>query len=227
MKRGRRLLIRLCVGIPLAFVLFSLGLVYFYKWAPVSTTPLMIRRMVEHRNDPAFRCERHWTPLSEISPDMIKAAVASEDMLFYEHDGFDWEMIRQVRRDHREKGTPLRGCSTISQQTAKNVFTWGTATWARKAIEAWWTVLIEKIWGKDRIMEVYLNVAETGAGAFGAEAAAQRYYDEHASELTLRQACELIVCFPNPQQRDPAWARTHWPSRIRQLMNLSASVSLP
>ena len=105
--------------------------------------------------------------------------------------------------DHKGKGKKLRGCSTISMQVAKNVFTFGSRTWVRKGLEAYWTFLIEKIWGKRRIMEVYLNVAETGPGLYGMEAAAMHYYGIHAKDLDRKQACALAACLPAPLDRNP------------------------
>jgi len=153
----------LFIKLPLAFIAFSLLWVSLLKWVPVWVTPLMLRRSIEFRDDKEFRTSKDWVSLDEISPKMIKAVIASEDNLFPEHKGFDTTAIKQALKE-REKGKRHRGASTISQQTAKNVFTFCTRTWARKGFEAYYTFLIEKIWGKERIMEVYLNVVEMGKG---------------------------------------------------------------
>jgi monofunctional biosynthetic peptidoglycan transglycosylase len=128
---------------------------------------------------------------------------------------------------HSEKGKRIRGCSTISQQTAKNVFTWGTHTWVRKGFEWYWTFLIEKIWGKRRIMEVYLNVAETGMGLYGVESAAREYYGCHAADLDRTRAVAVAVCLPNPLRYDPTKPTSYLLSRQRQIRALIPKVSYP
>ena len=119
------------------------------------------------------------------------------------HGGFDFEELRKMRREHQSKGKKIRGCSTISQQVAKNCFTFGSRTWLRKGLEAYYTFLIEKLWGKRRIMEVYLNVAEMGRGIYGIEAASLEYYGCHASKLNMRQAVCIACILPNPLVRNP------------------------
>ena len=128
---------------------------------------------------------------------------------------------------HAEKGKKIRGCSTISQQTAKNVFTWGTQTWVRKGFEWYWTFLIEKIWGKQRIMEVYLNVAETGRGLYGVESAAREYYGCHAADLTRSQAVSIAVCLPNPLRYNPTAPTPYLRTRQNQIRALIPKVSYP
>ena len=122
-----------------------------------------------------------------------------------------------MKQEHMFDGTPIRGCSTISQQTAKNCFTFCSHTWLRKGIEVYYTVLIEWIWGKDRIMEVYLNVAEFGPHLYGIEAAAQRYYSISAADLTLADATSLVCCLPNPLHRDPDWVNRYMSSRRAEI----------
>ena len=163
----KRLAYRLFVRIPFWTVVISILLVTAFRWVPVRYTPLMLKRSLQFRKAEDFHTRQHWVSLKRISPDLIQAVIASEDNRFCEHDGFDWVEVRRMLDEHKEKGTRVRGCSTISQQTAKNVFTFGTRTWARKVSETYWTVLIEKIWGKRRIMEVYLNVGKP-AGACSA-----------------------------------------------------------
>ena len=148
----------LFVRIPILMITASILLVTLLRWVPVRYTPLMLKRAFQFRSDDSYHREQRWVSLEDMPPELIKAVVLCEDQKFYTHHGFDWDELRSVWRQHREEGAPLRGCSTISQQTAKNVFTFGTRTWIRKGMEAWWTVLIELILGKDRIMEVYLNV---------------------------------------------------------------------
>jgi len=134
---------------------------------------------------------------------MILAAVAAEDNRFMVHRGFDWESIRQAW-EYNRKGKKIRGASTISQQTAKNVFLWPERSWVRKGLEAYFTVLIEFFWTKERILEVYLNVAEMGKGIYGVEAAAREYYGKPASHLTRHEAAMIATTLPAPSKRNPA-----------------------
>ncbi len=195
MKRVLKLIL---VKIPVAFVLLSLTLVLLFKFLPVLGTPYMLVDAIEHRGDPDYHLRHKWVRLERISPQLRMAVIAGEDQRFVDHNGFDMTEVRKMWKDHREKGKRIRGCSTISQQTAKNVFTFCTDTALRKGLEAWWTFLIEKIWGKERILEVYLNVAEMGYGTFGAEATARRYFDKAASELSRSEASLIAACLPNP-----------------------------
>lgn len=145
--------------------------------------------------------ERDWADLDEISPHLGRAVMAAEDARFCEHWGFDLEAIGEAL-EARGRGR-VRGASTISQQVAKNVFLWHGRSWLRKGLEAGFTVLIEALWTKRRILEVYLNIAEFGEGVFGAEAAARHYFGRPASELTLSQAARLAAVLPSPKKRDP------------------------
>ncbi|WP_295529369.1 monofunctional biosynthetic peptidoglycan transglycosylase [Novosphingobium sp. Chol11] len=175
-----------------AFLFLSTALVVIYKFVPVPVTATMIF-------DPnGFT--KQWTPLSRIDRNMVDAAIAGEDGKFCEHNGFDHEAILKAF-ERNQRGGRIRGGSTISQQTAKNVFLWQGGGYLRKALEAWFTVLIETIWGKRRILEVYLNVAETGIGTYGAEAAAQRYYDKSAIRLSRVEAARIAAAFPQPKVR--------------------------
>ena len=191
------------VRIPLLFILASIAMVTLLRWVPVRYTPVMLKRAFQFRSEENYRSDQKWVSLEEISPELIKAVILAEDQKFYSHHGFDWDELDAMWKAHKEEDAPLRGCSTISQQTAKNVFTFGTDTWLRKGLEAWWTVLIEHIWGKNRILEVYLNVAEMGKGIFGAELAAQAYYELPAADLDARQAVALAVCLPHPLVSNP------------------------
>ena len=187
----------------------------------------MLKRSVEYRKMEEFHTRQRWVSLEKMYPELIQAVIASEDNRFCEHKGFDWEEMDRMLKAHREKGKKLRGCSTISQQTAKNVFTFGSHTWARKALETYWTFLIEKIWGKQRIMEVYLNVAETGLGLYGMEAAARQYYGVHVKELNRPQASALAATLPAPLTRNPAHPTDYFRKRQRQISNLIPNLSYP
>ena len=203
MKRGKRLLRFIFVYLPAGLLALSLMWVLLYRVAPVRWTPLMLRRSIEYAGEEGYRNRRVWVGLDEVAPVMVRAVMASEDSRFMEHKGFAFDEIRKMRLEHRTKGKKIRGCSTISQQVAKNCFTFGTRSWLRKGVEAYYTVLIEAFWGKRRIMEVYLNVAEMGKGIFGVEAAANEYFGCHASELTATQAVSLACVLPNPLVRNP------------------------
>lgn len=191
------------VRIPFWFILASIALVTLLRWVPVRYTPVMLKRAFQFRQEADYRSEQEWVSLEEISPELIKAVVLAEDQKFWRHHGFDWVEMRAMWRSHRQEGTRIRGCSTISQQTAKNVFTFGSPTLIRKGLEAWWTVLIEMIWGKDRIMEVYLNVAEMGRGLYGMQAAAKEYYGISVNELNRKEAVSMVICLPEPLKRAP------------------------
>jgi monofunctional biosynthetic peptidoglycan transglycosylase len=143
-----------------------------------------------------------WRSLSDMSPSLPAAAVASEDSLFCSNHGFDFDAIEKAMKNNERRPGRIRGGSTISQQTAKNVFLWPGRDYVRKAIEAWYTVLIEAIWGKPRIMEMYLNVIEFGPGVYGAEAASQHFFHKPASKLSAAEAARLIAVLPRPLKWD-------------------------
>jgi monofunctional biosynthetic peptidoglycan transglycosylase len=179
----------------LLFVGVSLLWVTALKFVPVPFTLTMAGDLLNGRG-----VTKNWTPLSRIDPDMARAAIAGEDGRFCTHNGFDWRAIAGAAA-RNAKGGRIRGGSTISQQTAKNVFLFQGGGYIRKAFEAWFTVLIETIWGKRRIMEVYLNVAETGIGTYGAEAAAQRYFGHDAARLSPTEAGRIAAVLPLPKKR--------------------------
>ncbi len=190
----------LFIYIPAGFFIFTLSWVLVLKWIPVYFTPLMVIRYFENFNNDTYKIYKVWKPIDEISPDMAMAVMAGEDTRFLEHKGFDWVEIDNAM-DAKKKGKKLRGASTISQQTAKNVFLFPGRSWIRKGLEAYFTCLIEIIWGKERIMEVYLNVAEMGRGIFGAGAAAERLFHTGATKLTRRQAALIAAVLPDPVRR--------------------------
>ena len=179
-------------------VALSLVWVVAYRWVNPPTTSLMIR---DHFND--VKIYREWVGLSEMSRHIPRAVIAAEDSRFCEHRGFDVEAIEKAMARNKQ-GKKLRGGSTISQQTAKNAFLWSGRTWVRKGLEAWFTVLIEFIWGKPRIMEVYLNIAEFGRGVYGVQAASIHYFNKPASKLTRTEAARLAAILPQPIKRDAA-----------------------
>ena len=184
--------------IVLLFFGSTIFFVALYKWCPVYITPLMLIRCAQQvSHGEKIRLKHHWVPLDSMSIYMPVAVMASEDQRFLNHNGFDFIEIDKAMKE-RKSGKRFRGGSTISQQTAKNVFLWPHASWFRKGLEAYFTVLIEFIWGKERIMEVYLNSIEMGDGIYGAEAVAQQHFGRRAITLT-RPNCALIAAtLPNP-----------------------------
>lgn len=186
-----------------AFCTMSTSWVLLYKWAPVKWTPLMLKRTVQNIGEKGYKNTRTWVDLEDISPVMVRAVMASEDGRFMEHWGFDLKELIKMKKEHKSKGKKIRGCSTISQQVAKNCFTFCGHSWLRKGFEAYYTVLIELFWSKERIMEVYLNIAETGKGVFGVEAAAQKYFGRSAAKLNTHQAVSIACVLPNPLKRNP------------------------
>lgn len=217
----------LLIKLPLAFVAVTVLWVLMLKWVPVWVTPLMVSRSIEYRNDDTFRTQKKWRRYERISPEMAKAVIASEDNLFAEHNGFDWKEMRKAINDHKTKGKKLRGASTISQQTAKNVFLFPSRSFVRKAFEAYFTLLIEWIWGKERILEVYLNVAEMGKGVYGAEAAARAFFGKNASELTRREASLITACLPNPIDRHADRPSQYVSKRAGQIRSLIPKIAYP
>lgn len=193
-------LVKLIVG----FVALSLALTILYKFVPIPVTATML--MDENG------ITKDWEPLADIDRDLVRAVIAAEDGKFCDHDGFDREAIEIAIRRNAEGGR-IRGGSTISQQTAKNVFLWQGGGFARKGAEAWFTLLIERVWGKRRIMEVYLNVAETGIGTYGAEAGAQRYFNKSVADLSALEAARMAAALPLPKERSvtnpSGWLRRH------------------
>lgn len=186
-----------------AFCTMSTSWVLLYKWAPVKWTPLMLKRTVQNIGEKGYKNTRTWVDLEDISPIMVRAVMASEDGRFMEHWGFDLKELIKMKKEHKSKGKKIRGCSTISQQVAKNCFTFCGHSWWRKGFETYYTVLIELFWSKERIMEVYLNIAETGKGVFGVEAAAQKYFGRSAAKLNTHQAVSIACVLPSPLKRNP------------------------
>lgn len=195
-----RFLFKFLVG----FLGLSLTLVLLFKFVPVPVTATMVLD--------GNGITKDWEPLSQIDRNMVRAVIAAEDGKFCTHDGFDREAIEKAMRENAQGGR-IRGGSTISQQTAKNVFLWQGGGYFRKGLEAYFTLLIEKIWGKRRIMEVYLNVAETGIGTYGAEAGAQRYFGKSAASLSPLESARMAAALPLPKERSVknpgGWLRGH------------------
>lgn len=195
-----KILLRLLWKFLLWFFGLSVLSVITFKFVPVPFTPLMITRAIDQKLDgKEMTCSHDWVPLENITSNMQKAVIASEDGNFLTHSGFDFKAIKKAMESN-EKGKKLKGGSTISQQTAKNVFLWQGRSYLRKGLEAYFTVLIELIWGKERIMEVYLNSIEMGTGVYGVEAASKHWYGKSASDLSKREAAGIAAILPNPRK---------------------------
>jgi len=178
-------------------ILFVVQLLYiiFLKWIDPPITFIQLSDWVQ-----GYGLKRDYVNLEEISPNARLAVIASEDQLFPDHNGFDWKSIKKAYEYNQRKPGRVRGGSTISQQVAKNVFLWNGRSWVRKALETYFTFMIETVWGKRRILEVYLNVAEMGKGVFGIEAASQKYFRKPAKKLSSNEAAMIAACLPNPKK---------------------------
>lgn len=217
-KKGILLvLLRVLFVAAMCFTGISVFTVVVFKWMPVPVTSLMLIRNVEQlANGEKLKLKHDWVPMKKISAHMQLAAVCSEDQNFFKHHGFDFGAMKKALNEAKRKNGKLRGASTISQQTAKNVFLWPARSWVRKGLEVWFTGLIELIWGKKRILEVYLNSIEMGDGIYGAEAAARAYFGVPASKLSKYQAASVIAILPSPRKWSAAkpgpyvQSRTNW-----------------
>lgn len=200
LKKAGKFLFRLM----LFFFISSIGAVIIFRFVPLPFTSLMYIRCVQQKMDgEKMKKEYHWVPLSDIANSLQLAVVTSEDQNFLFHHGFDFEAIEKAmkyneRQAKRKKHPRVRGASTISQQCAKNAFLFPARSFIRKGLEVYFTALIELLWSKERIMEVYLNVIEMGDGIYGAEAAAQAHFHTHAKNLTAGQSALIAACLPNP-----------------------------
>lgn len=195
---------RLIGKVILWFVLVSIIWVLAYRFINPPITLLMIMRNIERKSDgKPFKTDKKWVDFKEMSNNMKRAAIAGEDQKFVHHMGFDMTAISKAYSANKANTGKVKGGSTISQQTAKNVFLWPGRSWIRKGFEAYFTILIEIFWSKERILEVYLNVIEMGDGIYGAEAAAQSYYGKSCRDLTRSEAAMIAACFPNPIRWTP------------------------
>lgn len=205
--------------------LSTLGLTLLYRWIPVPLTPLMVLRLFEEpQPDQIHRWYRDWVPMEEVSPHLVQAAVAAEDQHFMSHSGFDLDAIQKAYQRNQNGKKQKLGGSTISQQTAKNVFLWPARNYLRKGLEVYFTLTIEWLWPKRRIMEVYLNSIEMGPGIYGAEAAAQHYFKKPAAKLTKREAALLVAAFPNPRQRNPSQPTAYLRRRASKIQRLMRQI---
>lgn len=191
------------------FLMVTVLWVLVYRFVNPPITLLMIQRNIERSaEDKPGKMKKEWVDFEDISNNMKRAAVSAEDQLFLKHLGFDMKAIEKAFQSN-QKGKKIKGGSTISQQTAKNVFLWPGRSWIRKGFEAYFTLLIEILWSKERILEVYLNVIEMGDGVYGAEAASREYFGKSCTKLTRSQAALIAACFPNPRRWTPRKPTTY------------------
>jgi len=219
LRKFFKYIFKLFKWILIIFISSSLLSVILFKYLPIPFTSLMIIRTWEqYKSDEKVVWNKTWVPLTEISPNLIEAVVASEDQRYLNHNGFDFEEIRKAQKENKT-GKRIRGASTISQQTAKNAFLWPKRSYIRKSFEAWFTLWIELIWGKKRIMEVYLNVIEFGNGIYGCEAASQYFFKKPASKLTKKEAALLAAVLPHPLKSNPKNPSSYLNKRSNDIIN--------
>ncbi len=206
------------------FLGLSIFFVLLFKFVPVPFTPLMVIRAIENKLAGKENYFSHdWEPIENISVNLQKAVIASEDGTFLTHNGFDFTAMQKAYKNN-ERGRRIKGGSTISQQTAKNVFLWQGRSYLRKGLEAYFTVLIEIIWGKERIMEVYLNSIEMGNGVYGAQAAAEHWYRKDASNLTSKQAAGIAAILPNPRKYSATSSSTYINNRKAKIARIMGHI---
>jgi monofunctional biosynthetic peptidoglycan transglycosylase len=207
----------------IAVALSTFLIVLAYRWVNPSLTWLMVDRYIKGEKTRLNPIRQTWVSIDDISQHMYQAVVAAEDNLFMSHYGFDFKQIEDARKE-RERGIRVRGASTISMQVSKNVFLWHGRTWTRKVLEAGFTLTIETLWSKKRIMEAYLNIAEFGPSIYGVEEASQQYFKKEAKKLTRSEAAMLTTVLPNPLRRNPAkpsqYMRTYQQRVLQNMQNI-------
>lgn len=221
----KRRLARWLLWLAVGWFGITLALVLLFRFVNPPLSSFMFQRVVEAtwKGDPSFRLRHRWVPLAQIAPAVPLAVVASEDQKFPDHHGFDFATLRKVAAEHLA-GEGRRGGSTISQQTAKNLFLWPGRSWVRKGLEAYFTVLIETTWPKRRILEVYLNIAQFGRDIYGIEGAAQVHFGKSAAQLDAGEAARLAAVLPAPNRHSPQPPSPHvvqrsaWIQRQMQLL---------
>lgn len=200
-----------------------------YKFFPVPLTPTMVLRVMEGAAEGrSVGIDKDWVSYDEISPNFFRAVISGEDGRFLRHNGIDWKAVDAAKKyNERNKGKKLRGASTITMQTAKNTFLWQGRNYIRKGLEVYFTYLIETVWGKKRILEVYANVVEMGDGVYGIEAASQKYFNKSAKELTKREAALIAAVLPNPRRWSPAAPTPYINKRAAFISGRMNSIALP
>ena len=201
------------VRIAVLVILVPIVVILLFRWVPLPTSAFMIRQRLS-----GVKVDYRWVPLERMSAHAALAVIASEDQNFLNHWGLDFNAIAEAIEDNQSRKNP-RGASTISQQVAKNLFLWPDASYLRKGLEVYFTLLIELVWSKERILEVYLNIAELGPGIFGQEAAARRFFHKPAAHLTRHEAATLAAVLPNPKRMSAAHPSEYVARRSWQIMN--------
>ncbi len=223
-------LMRWIIRAVVTLLLGSVALTLLYRFVDPPMTLLMVLRPIQDAvaGGTPVGVHKRWIPIDKVDPDLLRSVIASEDGRFFSHHGIDWEAVHEAQQyNERNAGKrPVRGASTISMQTARNVFLWQGRNWVRKGLEAYFTYLIEFLWGKRRILEVYVNVIEWGDGIYGVEAASQHYFGTSASKLTPRQAALLAVVLPNPREWNPLHPSSFVSSRAGTIVARARSVDL-
>ena len=221
-------ILRILFKTALWFFAISILSVIIFRFVPIPVTPLMLIRCVEQKWDgKEMKLKKDWVSLDKISSAMPLAVIAAEDQKFEEHFGFDLEAIRKAENyNKKHQGKRMKGASTISQQTAKNVFLWQGRNWIRKGFEVYFTFLIEIFWSKQRIMEVYLNVIEMGNGIYGVEAAAQEYFHKPASKLSVREASLIAAILPSPLKWSPVKPNARVQKKAGRIMHFISRLKL-
>ena len=221
MKRIHRFIKKTLMWIVVAFFASTILSVAVLRWVPVWFTPLMFIRVAQQVNaGEEMKLHHRWVPLEEIAPSLSLAVMASEDAHFQEHNGFDYKAIEQAAmRNIKHPEKRKLGASTISQQTAKNVFLWPGRSWVRKGFEVYFTILIELMWSKQRIMEVYLNSIEMGDGIYGADAVAEWHFNTRAANLTKAQCALIAATLPNPRRFNSAHPSSYMLKRQKRILH--------
>lgn len=207
----------------------SVLIVVLYRFVPVPITPLMVIRVLEGAIDgKSVGIDKDWVAYEDISPNFFRAVVSAEDARFLRHGGIDWKAVDAAKKyNERNKGKKLRGASTITMQTAKNAFLWHGRNYVRKGLEVYFTYLIEAIWGKKRILEVYANIIELGDGVYGVEAASQKFFNKPAKNLSKKEAALIASVLPNPRRWSPAAPTKYIQKRVRFISGRMNSIALP
>ena len=222
-------IIKIIFALTFSFVIGSVLLVVFYKFIPPPVTPVMIIRVFESviEGEPVG-INKTWKSYDEISPNFFRAAISGEDGRFMSHEGVDWKAVEDAKRYNEiHKGKKKRGASTITMQTAKNAFLWHGRNYFRKALEVYYTYLIEIIWGKKRILEIYANIVELGPGIYGVEAAANQFFHKSAKDLSKREAALIASVLPNPRLWSPDKPTPYLEKRVAFIMGRMGGIGVP
>ncbi|MBI5326504.1 MAG: monofunctional biosynthetic peptidoglycan transglycosylase [Ignavibacteriae bacterium] len=220
---------KILIWCVISFFIYSIVIVVLYKFVPPPVTPVMVIRVFEGLFEGKIvGITYSWVSYDDISPNMFRAVVSGEDARFMRHEGIDWKAVKTAQRyNELHKGKRKHGASTITMQTAKNAFLWHGRNYVRKGLEVYFTYLIEFIWGKKRIIEVYVNIVEFGDGLYGVEAASRKFFNKSAKDLTRRQSALLGAVLPNPRRWSPASPTRYIEKRVKFIQGRMNSVQIP